>query len=120
MPLRNGVQYPTIALNTAGLSSAQVESVVLAANAFGIRHVDFHRKAPERDGVAREQRRAEERERVLEVAQAARLGRLQHAQEQVERVAQRHDLDSRARAAAARARAVEPPNPKLLERGPKT
>eukprot|EP00967_Tisochrysis_lutea_P137459 scaffold246667_cov35-Tisochrysis_lutea.AAC.1 len=47
-----GVQMPTLALNTAGLSADAAERATrLAVNA-GITHVDFH-PGIERDGVAR-------------------------------------------------------------------
>ena len=50
--LSNGVSFPTLALNTAGMSAEASERAVLEALASGIRHIDFH-PGPERDGVAR-------------------------------------------------------------------
>ena len=47
-----GVEMPTLALNTVGLSVDDTERAVKRAMAAGIRHVDFH-PGKERDGVAR-------------------------------------------------------------------
>ena len=50
--LANGVKFPTLALNTAGLTAAGSEIAFTAAIANGITHVDFH-PGIERDGVAK-------------------------------------------------------------------
>ena len=50
--LAGGVSMPTLALNTAGFSTAETERAVRLALAAGISHVDFH-PGYERDGVAR-------------------------------------------------------------------
>ena len=49
--LKNGVAFPTLALNTVGLSADEAELAVEYAVAEGITHVDFH-PGKERDGVA--------------------------------------------------------------------
>jgi len=50
--LADGVEMPTLALNTAGLTAEGSERATRAALAAGITHVDFH-PGIERDGVAR-------------------------------------------------------------------
>ena len=50
--LAGGVEMPTLALNTAGLSADGSELALKEAVAAGFRHVDFH-PGIERDGVAR-------------------------------------------------------------------
>lgn len=49
--LEGGVKFPTLALNTVGLSADETERAVRLAKAEGITHVDFH-PGKERDGVA--------------------------------------------------------------------
>ena len=49
--LDNGVQMPTLALNTVGLSAAETTRAVRSAVDEGMVHVDFH-PGKERDGVA--------------------------------------------------------------------
>lgn len=49
--LEGGVQFPTLALNTVGLSVDETEQAVRFAKKAGITHVDFH-PGKERDGVA--------------------------------------------------------------------
>ena len=49
--LEGGVEMPTLALNTAGLTVDGTERAVRLALAAGITHVDFH-PGTERDGVA--------------------------------------------------------------------
>lgn len=50
--LANGVEMPTLALNTAGMTADASERATREALAAGITHVDFH-PGIERDGVAR-------------------------------------------------------------------
>ena len=50
--LANGVAFPTLALNTAGLTADGAELAFRNAIAAGVTHVDFH-PGIERDGVAR-------------------------------------------------------------------
>jgi len=50
--LENDVQFPTLALNTVGLSSEETYSALTYAIQEGITHVDFH-PGKERDGVAK-------------------------------------------------------------------
>jgi len=50
--LEGGVQMPTLALNTVGLSVEESELAVQLAAKQGITHIDFH-PGKERDGVAR-------------------------------------------------------------------
>jgi len=49
--LDGGVQFPTLALNTVGLSADETEEAVRLAKLSGITHIDFH-PGKERDGVA--------------------------------------------------------------------
>jgi len=49
--LEGGVQMPTLALNTVGLSVEETEQAVRFAKQAGINHIDFH-PGKERDGVA--------------------------------------------------------------------
>ena len=49
--LNNNVKFPTLALNTAGLSSEETFRAVKYARQEGITHIDFH-PGIERDGVA--------------------------------------------------------------------
>jgi len=49
--LEDGVKFPTLALNTVGLSVEETERSVRLAKSQGISHVDFH-PGKERDGVA--------------------------------------------------------------------
>ena len=49
--LSGGVKFPTLALNTAGLSAGASATAFRKALAAGITHVDFH-PGIERDGVA--------------------------------------------------------------------
>lgn len=50
--LEGGVQFPTLALNTVGLSTDEAERAVQLAVQQGMTHIDFH-PGMERDGVAR-------------------------------------------------------------------
>ena len=50
--LEGGVQMPTLALNTVGLSTEDTERAIQLAVEEGITHLDFH-PGKERDGVAR-------------------------------------------------------------------
>ena len=50
--LAGGVAFPTLALNTAGMSADSAELAFRNAIAAGISHVEFH-PGIERDGVAR-------------------------------------------------------------------
>ena len=49
--LENNVQFPTLALNTVGLSAAETSLAMEYATPLGFTHVDFH-PGKERDGVA--------------------------------------------------------------------
>ena len=49
--ISNNVKFPTLALNTAGLSSQETYQAVKHARSEGIAHIDFH-PGIERDGVA--------------------------------------------------------------------
>jgi len=50
--LTNNVKFPTLALNTAGLSTVETYKAVKYATRNGITHIDFH-PGVERDGVAK-------------------------------------------------------------------
>ncbi|KAL7522987.1 hypothetical protein ACHAWX_007723 [Stephanocyclus meneghinianus] len=50
--LDNGVKFPTLAMNTVGLSVEDTERAIRLATKLGFSHLDFH-PGKERDGVAR-------------------------------------------------------------------
>ena len=68
--LMGGGQMPTLALNTAGMTSDDTARALRLALPLGVTHVDFH-PGRERDGVARV---ARSRSRTLTVTIALTLG----------------------------------------------
>ena len=62
--LPGGIKMPTLALNTAGLTTEGSELALTEAVAAGIMHVDFH-PGIERDGVARALRLGVDRSKVF-------------------------------------------------------